>query len=184
MYADLKPGRFPVAKGSKKVVDDAVEQQRLGARIANLVAKELLRSLSSPTARGKALRMALITKLASVELGGAPAAEAARLTVQDALLSTAEAAVRLEVSRPYVSMLCDHGKLGEVVMTEGGHRRIRSSAVEAYLSARTNRHEGAMSPREAAAEAGLYNFPDGHYKSVRVPVTLYTGVRPQEHKTP
>ena len=84
----------------------------------------------------------------------------------DTLLTTEDAATRLEASRPYVAMLCDQGKLGEVVITEGGHRRIRSSAVDAYLNARAKQHEGAGSPREAALEAGLYDFPEGHFKNI------------------
>lgn len=87
-------------------------------------------------------------------------------TVKDALLTTAEAAVQLEVSRPHVSMLCNAGKLGEVVMTEGGHRRIRSSAVQSYLATRAKQHQGAVSPRRAGAQAGLYAYPDGHFENV------------------
>lgn len=135
------------------------------AHITVLVAKALDRSLNAPTAEGKALRMALIAKLANVEIGGGAVADAVT-PAADALLTTAEAAAKLEVSRPHVSMLCDQGKFGEIVMTDGGHRRIRASAVEAYLNARTKQLEGAKSPREAAMEAGLYDFPEGHYKNV------------------
>jgi excisionase family DNA binding protein len=113
-----------------------------------------------------AIRMALIAKPASAELGGAPTADAAHSPSPDELLTTAEAAARLEVSRPYVSMLCDQGKLGEVVMTEGAHRRIRLSAVEAYLADRTKQQDGALSPREAAAKAGLYSFSESHFRNV------------------
>jgi excisionase family DNA binding protein len=81
----------------------------------------------------------------------------------DALLSTAEAAELLDVSFPYVAMLCDAGQLGEL-LTEGGHRRIWSSAVDAYLAARAQENEGTPSPREAGVAAGLYNHPDSHYK--------------------
>lgn len=77
-----------------------------------------------------------------------------------------EGVLKLEVSRPHVSMLCDQGKLGEVVMTDGGHRRIRASAVEAYLNARTKQLEGVKSPREAAMDADLYDFAEGHFTNV------------------
>ena len=33
--------------------------------------------------------------------------------------------------------LCNEGKLGEVVLTEGGHRRIRGTAVDAYVRGRS-----------------------------------------------
>lgn len=139
----------------------------LETRITVLVTQVLEKSLSSPTAEGKALRMALIAKLANAEAGGVEAAVVAQPAGSGALLTTAEVAAQLEVSRPYVSMLCDSGKLGQVVMTEGGHRRIRASAVQAYLAARTAQHEGAVSPRQAGVDAGLYEHPDTDVKVVR-----------------
>ena len=83
-----------------------------------------------------------------------------------ALLTTAEAAKLLDVSLPYVVMLCDAGQLGEL-LTEGGHRRIWSSAVDAYLAARAKENEGTHSPREAGVEARLYDHPDSHYRTRR-----------------
>jgi len=80
--------------------------------------------------------------------------------------SSAQAAAALEVSRPYVSMLCDNGKLGKVVMTEGGHRRVRASALEAYRIARTRTAEDAPTPREAGIDAGLYDHDDHYYRNV------------------
>lgn len=153
---DKKP--YAVAAGD-------LEGAELEAHITVLVAKALDRSLSAPTAEGKALRMALIAKLANVEVGGIAVAGALK-PAADALLTTAEAAVKLEVSRPHVSMLCDQGKLGEVVMTAGGHRRIRAAAVDAYMATRTKQHQGAKSPRQAGVDAGLYDVPDGHFKNV------------------
>lgn len=86
---------------------------------------------------------------------------------EDTLLTIADAASQLEVSRPYVSMLCDAGKLGEIVVTGDGHRRIRASALDAYLAARVKQNEGAPSPREAGVDAGLYDYPEGHFESSR-----------------
>lgn len=60
----------------------------------------------------------------------------------NALLTTAEAAAKLEASRPLVSMLCDQGKLGEVVI------------------------EGAKPPQEAGMDAGRYDFSEEHFKDV------------------
>ncbi|HRH85207.1 MAG TPA: helix-turn-helix domain-containing protein [Rubrivivax sp.] len=54
----------------------------------------------------------------------------------DALLGTTEAAARLKLSAPSVARLCDAGELGEVIRTRGGRRRIRASAVAAYLADR------------------------------------------------
>ncbi|WP_432258087.1 helix-turn-helix domain-containing protein [Cupriavidus sp. TMH.W2] len=78
---------------------------------------------------------------------------------EDTLLTIAEAAARLEFSRPYVFKLCDAGKLGEIVVIEYGHRRIHASALDAYAAARTKQKEGAPSPRDAGVDAGLYDYP-------------------------
>lgn len=147
------------------VLPDSAEA--LGARFTLLVATVLEQSLSSRTAQGRALRMALIAKLANEEIGAAEVpTTGAQGAANDALLTTAEAAVQLGASRPHVSMLCNAGKLGEVAMTEGGHRRIRSSAVLDYLAARAKQHQGAVSPRRSGAQAGLYAYPDGHFVNV------------------
>lgn len=166
VIAEVRQYRMPAESDRKKRNSIAADMQRLEAEIGCLISKALQSSLSSQTAEGRAIRMGLIAKLASAELGNLPLHQPPRSPMADTLLTTAQAAEQLEVSRPYVSMLCDQGKLGEVVMTEGGHRRIRASAVQTYLSARTKQHAGAPSPREAAEAAGLYDFPEGHFKNV------------------
>jgi excisionase family DNA binding protein len=89
----------------------------------------------------------------------------APVPAKNALLTTAQAAGRLDMSRPYVSMLCDAGGLGEIVLTQGGHRRIRASAVDAYLAARIRQRKEAPAPRQAGVDAGLYDYPDGHFQN-------------------
>lgn len=139
----------------------------LQARVAALLEHALTQLLTSPTAESKALRMGLIAQLALQEAGGMAARGTAPIAAAaDALLTTAQAAARLGVSRPYVSMLCDQGKLGDVTLTEGGHRRVRASAVEAYRKTSLRLAQGATSPRQAGVDAGLYAFPEGHFKNV------------------
>lgn len=104
-------------------------------------------------------------------------------TLEDALLTTAEAAARLAVSRPYVSMLCDAGKLGEVVVTEDGHRRVRTSAVDAYLAAHIKQNEGAPPPREAGVAAGLYDYPEGHFQNKLLEAERAKPVKPFAART-
>lgn len=77
--------------------------------------------------------------------------------MSDELLSIAEAAKRLGVPRPYATMLADTGKLGAVAKKDG-RRTVSSAAVEAYLRSRNQKHAGAKTPREAAAEANLYDI--------------------------
>jgi excisionase family DNA binding protein len=150
--------------GTRPPADEA-----LAARLSRIVVNTLDRSLGEPTAAGKALRMALIAKLATVEVRSpdarAPIPVSTNASPNDALLTTAQAADRLEVSRPYVSMLCDAGYLGDVVMTEGGHRRIRTSAVDSYRVSRSRPQNGVPTPRQAGIDAGLYDAPDGHFRN-------------------
>lgn len=82
------------------------------------------------------------------------------------LLTVAEAATMLEIGRPAVIMLCDAGKLGEVVIGQDGRRRIWASAVRAHLAKREKRQKGAPSPRQAAVEAGLYDLSDEEWKRI------------------
>ena len=88
------------------------------------MAQVLERSLDALTSDE---RMALIARLApdAGHTGAELAQPPAKTT--DLLLTTAEVATRLEVSRPYIAMLCDAGKLGNVVKTEDGHRCARQA---------------------------------------------------------
>lgn len=139
----------------------------LALRVALIAGKVLEEALRARTVEGRVLRMSLIAALANEEMGGAqPPLAVAQLAIQDEWLTTAEAAVALKTSRSYISMLCNSGKLGEVVMIDGRHRRILASAVRAYLVGRAKQHEGATSPRQAAVDAGLYDYPDGHFVNV------------------
>ena len=84
--------------------------------------------------------------------------------VPNRLLTIGEAAALLQVSRPYASMLCAAGRLGEIVATEDGHRLIGASAVDAYLAARIKQNEGALLPRAAGVDAGIYDYPEDSFQ--------------------
>ena len=71
----------------------------------------------------------------------------------DLLLATGEAASQLGTSRPHIFMLCDQGKLGEVKRSEGGHRRIRQSAVDRYKRSHLARAAPLGVPPPAAMSA-------------------------------
>lgn len=144
--------------------------ERLRRRVNELVARALEESLSARTAEGHRLRMAIVGCLACLEMDEANADEVTAdrtgrdaLAAEDPLLTTAQVAELLQMSRPYVAMLCDTGKLGEVTMTEGKHRRIRRSAVEAFLAAQASDIPSTESPRQAGAAAGLYERDDAEY---------------------
>ena len=169
--------RAPASKTAHKAVKAAaattmeLASKELHGDIKRLVAQVLEDSLSEQSDHGKLLRMALMGKLAGQQLVGRPVSFLEpKMMVTDHetedLLTTAEAAKKLNVSRPYVSMLCDAGKLGSVRTTEGGHRRIRPSAIEAYLTAQNQALGDAVSPREAGVLAGLYARGDDEYENV------------------
>jgi excisionase family DNA binding protein len=151
--------RRPAVEARAVTAERELEQE-LEREVSAAMAQVLERSLD---ALSSVERMALIARLArdagqtGAELTQPPAKTA------DLLLTTAEVATRLEVSRPYVAMLCDAGKLGNVIKTEGGHRRVAQSAVSAYLAQRDAAYADAPSMRESGLAAGLYGQDDAHY---------------------
>lgn len=144
---------------------------QLRSALKHVVAGALRSSIGAHTAEGKRLRLVIAQKLLTIEVGESSVELAeVREDEANAWLKTADVAAQLGMSRPYVSMLCDAGKLGEVSKTEGGHRRIRQSAVTAYLAAQRAANAGAESPREAALAAGMYAVSDKAYaKAARRP---------------
>ena len=112
--------------------------QHLCQSMSEIAAYGLAMVLTEDSAAATRLRMDFIAALAHLEATKGAGKEK-HAEDGEVLLTTAEAASRLGMSRPYVSMLCDQGKLGVVSRSEGGHRRIRQSAIEAYQ--RTHRIE-------------------------------------------
>lgn len=99
--------------------------------LAEVAAFGFATAMTDGSLAGTRLRMDLITALASLEATKGHS----RDREDHRFLTTAEVAAQLGMSRPYVSMLCNQGKLGEVGRSEGGHRRIQQSAVDAYRKA-------------------------------------------------
>lgn len=114
-------------------------------RLAEVAAYGMATSFTDETRDGTRHRMELISALALIEASPGATALGAQTTADgDELLTTADVAAQLGMSRPYVSMLCDQGKLGEVTRSEGGHRRIRQSAVTQYKRTHGAHAEGAQ----------------------------------------
>ncbi|MBI3155423.1 MAG: helix-turn-helix domain-containing protein [Burkholderiales bacterium] len=158
------------AVGAGKTLDPRQPGVQLRRALEHVVADALRSSVGAPTAEGRRLRLTLAHELLAMDAGEPGGGRGEVGDEGDSWLRTAEVAARLGVSRPHVSMLCDAGKLGEPSRTEGGHRRIRRSAVDAYLAARKVADLGARSPREAAVVAGMYAVSDKAYaKAARRP---------------
>jgi excisionase family DNA binding protein len=75
-------------------------------------------------------------------------------------LSVGEVAAKLGCSRPYAVMLCDRGKLGDIVVTAEGQRRIHVAAVDAYLAQRTAENMGTSDYMQVAQDLGMYDIPE------------------------
>ncbi|MDZ5458599.1 excisionase family DNA-binding protein [Azohydromonas lata] len=195
----------PVGKGRRVVMDleevdvsdggTGLVSPRLRNHLKSLVARALEASLSARTEEGRRLRMAMVGRLATLELGDesrggeAPAADLAAAASSpleaDVLLTTAQAASRLGVSRPHVAMLCDAGKLGEVAVTDGGHRRISRAAVETYFAAQSRVADVSDTPREAGSAGGLYTRPDADFVDAgrrQAPAGAGTPARPAKRR--
>lgn len=134
---------LPPDAGESRALLDAVCE-----RLAEVAAFGITSALTEASVHGTRQRMELVSALALLEAtAGSPGATHAtvrRMEAASELLTTAEVAAQLGMSRPYVSMLCDQGKLGEVTRSEGGHRRIAKQAVDDYL--RTHAHAPNPAP--------------------------------------
>lgn len=74
-------------------------------------------------------------------------------------LSTAAEAKNLGMSRPYVTMLCDSGKLGPIDTSDDWQRWLRD-ALERYGIQAFGPYKDAPTMREAGLEARLYDHED------------------------
>lgn len=79
-------------------------------------------------------------------------------------LTTTQAARKLGVSRPYVSTLCDIGRIRNVVRTQGGQRRIPASELERYTRDKqpSETTRKAMAQSEAMIRRRGARFADVH----------------------
>lgn len=162
----ISPLADAVVSGIKEVLSDEDRTDAVLECIRVRVARALEDSLAQGSSKGKALRMALITRLASDEAGTGEVPSANKAADLASPVSTVEAAKILNMSRPYVIMLCDAGKLGPIEVTDGGHRRIPREAVERYRLQALTQYDDALTPRQAGVEAGLYVHEDSHYTNV------------------
>jgi excisionase family DNA binding protein len=81
--------------------------------------------------------------------------------VADPWLSTNDAADVLGVSRTYMAMLIDDGRLAGATVSDDKQRRVPTSTVLKYLATREAAKKGKSTDyRAAAREAGMYEVSD------------------------
>lgn len=73
----------------------------------------------------------------------------------EVMLTPAEAAELLGLSRPFVTRLLDQGEIDSERLPGSRHRRVRLSDVVAFAQRRDRRREGRARIGDAVAEAGL-----------------------------
>lgn len=103
-------------------------------------------------------QVALPSSLAEVLRASArEVADGHALTVlpSDAMLTPAEAAELLGLSRPFVARLLDGGEIPSERLPDSRHRRIRLADVLAFAEGRERRREGRRRIADAVADAGL-----------------------------
>ena len=83
------------------------------------------------------------------------------------LLSIGEAAAKLGTSPAYVTMLLDKGRLGGVVETSEGQRRVHALEVDAFLAQQRAAQNGVKDFREVAQDIGMYDIPEERYARCR-----------------
>jgi excisionase family DNA binding protein len=86
------------------------------------------------------------TKLSRASFNGLPV---------ETVLTPAEAAELLGLSRPFVVRLLDDGEIPSERLPRSRHRRVRLSDVLAFNARRNQRHEGRRRIADAITDAGL-----------------------------
>jgi excisionase family DNA binding protein len=144
--------RMLEAKTSEALIDALVEEffdsssaaRRRRAVLSHLLSTAELASLDEP-----------VMPAATVQSSHG---RANRLTSEVGELTSEEAAKLLHVSRTHLNTLVDEGALGDVRITQGGHRRIPRAAVLAYKEKSTlAQRRGLDKMTEASQRMGLYD---------------------------
>jgi excisionase family DNA binding protein len=110
--------------------------------------------LSFPDGRTVALPAALVDVLRATA-GELANGHAVTVLPAGTVLTPAEAAQLLGLSRPFVVRLLDEGEIPSERLPRSRHRRVRLSDVLAFNARREQRREGRRRVADALTEAGL-----------------------------
>lgn len=145
-------GRVATADVIRKTVKDLMP---------SLLESEFLRRLVENEQGARQQRAVIIHLLSAADMRGTrshPRVPDTRKPEDDDVLTSAQAAELLHVSRSHVNTLLDSGALGPVMRTAGHHRRIPKGAVLAYKEESKKRQARGLDAMVQATERlGLYN---------------------------
>jgi excisionase family DNA binding protein len=96
-----------------------------------------------------------LTRLVAASLRELAAGHAVTVLPSEAMLTPAEAAELLGLSRPFTSRLLDAGEIPSERLPRSRHRRVRLSDVLAFQARREARRTGRRAVAEAADAAGV-----------------------------
>jgi excisionase family DNA binding protein len=148
-------GRSGVLAGAERVEPSRGERASATAAqaaVASVPGAELV--LRRPDGTIVPLPSAL-TRLVAASLRELAAGHAVTVLPSEALLTPAETAELLGLSRPFVSRLLDAGEIPSERLPRSRHRRVRLSDVLAFQARRESRREGRRAVAEAVEAAGV-----------------------------
>ncbi len=111
---------------------NVVDKPNGGGSLSVQVSRALHQVLEARTPQSRSARMLLIRHLADIENQQTGIEIPSTRADADDFISTAQAALILGYSRPYVAMLIDQNQLEGATLSAGGHRRVPRAAVLAW----------------------------------------------------
>jgi len=137
-------------------IEAASEQARSASVVVDAMADEGLDGvvLSFPDGTSVALPATLVDVVRQTA-GELANGQSVTILPAETILTPAEAAQLLGLSRPFVVRLLDDGEIPSERLPGSRHRRVRLSDVLAFSTRREQRREGRRQVSDAVAEAGL-----------------------------
>jgi len=147
--------RLGVLKGAVQI-EAASEDARSAGLVAEAMANESPEGavLSFPDGRSVALPATLV-EVVRASAGELASGQSITVLPAETILTPAEAAQILGLSRPFVARLLDAGEIDSERLPGSRHRRVRLADVLAFNARRDARREGRRRIGEALTDAGL-----------------------------
>lgn len=137
-------------------IDSSAGQARAAGNVAEAMAGEPSQGvmLSFPDGSSVALPVPLVDLMRSI-VGELASGRAVTVLPADTVVTPAEAAELLGLSRPFVVRLLDEGVIPSERLPSSRHRRIRLDDILVFAAQREQRREGRRRVGDAVSEAGL-----------------------------